>query len=531
MKRMTIWQRINAGMAVLILLLLAGVGLAFWAEQTRSAAQHRSDLLNGARDHIQLDFAQMNGALRGILLDSKDEVEKQHLKDAQSNLSSFLDSVLANFAASPDLSGALTNLREFASHTLATFQNRVQELADNSASSAASFYQKNYSAIRQQRDHLIDEFDNQVQKTIKDDSARAQTVSDVSLGAIILILMACIVVGHFQSKAITGPLAKLAETLDQMRQGDFTGRLPAERQDEFGVIGRGLNRLADDLSVLVGQVQRSGIQVNMTATEIAATAKQQQSTTNEIAATTSEIGATSKEIAATSRELVKTMNEVSDVAEETTQLANTGQTGITRMESTMRQIMEASSSITNKLAVLNEKTANINSVVTTITKVADQTNLLSLNAAIEAEKAGEYGLGFAVVAMEIRRLADQTAVATYDIEKMVKEMQSAVTAGVMGMDKFSEEVRHGVEEIRQVSTHLAQIIHQVQALTPRFQTVNEGMHAQANGALQISETLTQLGEAAQQTAESLRQSNLAIEQLNEAAHSLQSGVAKFKLPT
>src|SRR5207302_1442110 len=82
-------------------------------------------------------------------------------------------------------------------------------------------------------------------------------------------------------------------------------------------------------------------------------------------------------------------------------------------------------SITGKLAVLNEKTTNINSVVTTITKVADQTNLLSLNAAIEAEKAGEYGLGFAVVAMEIRRLADQTAVATYDIEKMVKEMQSA----------------------------------------------------------------------------------------------------------
>jgi len=179
--------------------------------------------------------------------------------------------------------------------------------------------------------------------------------------------------------------------------------------------------------------------------------------------------------------------------------------------------------------VLSEKTANINSVVTTITKVADQTNLLSLNAAIEAEKAGEYGLGFAVVAMEIRRLADQTAVATYDIEKMVKEMQSAVSAGVMGMDKFSEEVRRGVEEIRQVSTQLGQIIHQVQTLTPRFQTVNEGMHAQATGAAQISETLTQLGEAAQQTAESLRHSNVAIEQLNDAARGLQTSVSRFKL--
>ncbi|HVU99896.1 MAG TPA: methyl-accepting chemotaxis protein, partial [Verrucomicrobiae bacterium] len=214
---------------------------------------------------------------------------------------------------------------------------------------------------------------------------------------------------------------------------------------------------------------------------------------------------------------------------ETATLAGNGQTSITRMESTMRQIMDASSAVAAKLAVLNEKTTNINSVVTTITKVADQTNLLSLNAAIEAEKAGEYGLGFAVVAMEIRRLADQTAVATYDIEKMVKEMQSAVATGVMGMDKFSDEARRGVEEIRHVSAHLARIISQVQTLTPRFQVVNEGMNAQAAGAQQISDTLTQLSEAARETAQSLRQSNMAIEQLNGAARGLQSSVARFKL--
>jgi methyl-accepting chemotaxis protein WspA len=223
------------------------------------------------------------------------------------------------------------------------------------------------------------------------------------------------------------------------------------------------------------------------------------------------------------------MSEVNAVAEETAKLAGSGQLAIERMGSTMRQIMEASGAVTAKLAILSEKTTNINSVVTTITKVADQTNLLSLNAAIEAEKAGEYGLGFSVVAMEIRRLADQTAVATYDIEKMVKEMQSAVAAGVMGMDKFADEVKHGVDEVRLVSTQLAQIITQVQTLTPRFQTVNAGMHAQASGAQQISGTLLQLGEAARQTAESLRRSNAAIEQLNEAARGLQNSVARFKL--
>ena len=195
----------------------------------------------------------------------------------------------------------------------------------------------------------------------------------------------------------------------------------------------------------------------------------------------------------------------------------------------MQQVMAAGASINAKLAVLNEKAGNINQVVTTITKVADQTNLLSLNAAIEAEKAGEYGRGFAVVATEIRRLADQTAVATYDIEQMVKEMQSAVSAGVMGMDKFSEEVRRGVGEVHQVSAQLGEIIQQVQALTPRFEAVNEGMQAQSTGAQQISDALAQLGEAARQTAESLRQSTEAIEQLNGVSQGLKSGVEKFRL--
>jgi len=179
--------------------------------------------------------------------------------------------------------------------------------------------------------------------------------------------------------------------------------------------------------------------------------------------------------------------------------------------------------------VLNEKASNINQVVTTITKVADQTNLLSLNAAIEAEKAGEHGRGFVVVATEIRRLADQTAVASYDIEQLVKEMQSAVSAGVMGMDKFSEEVRRGVQEVEQVSEQLAQIISQVQALTPQFETVNEGMQSQSTGAQQISEALAQLTESAQQAVESLHQSNIVMDQLNSTANDLRTSVSRFKL--
>ena len=531
MKTVTIWQRLNTAFWLLIILLVAGVGLALRVASARADADRRSEQLAAARDNISYQVLLISDTVRGLLLDPKNEMEQRRRSQAQAELASELRFIQTDFPDHPGLMQSVSNVSYFASQTLGGFHRQVLDMAENDPAGAIMLYNKDYAGIREKRTKLFRDLTFEIERVRNEEAVRGRTLALVGFTPFVIILLAIPIVGRVHSSTVTEPLNRLVAALERMRQGDFTERLAVQRRDEFGVVANGLNRLADDLSELVGQVQRSGIQVNTTATEIAATAREQQSTSHEIAATTSEIGATSKQITATSKELVKTMNEVNQVAEQTAELAGSGHSSISSMETTMRQIMEAAGSITARLSVLSEKTTNINSVVTTITKVADQTNLLSLNAAIEAEKAGEYGLGFAVVATEIRRLADQTAVATYDIERMVKEMQSAVAAGVMGMDKFSEEVRRGVEEIRQVSTHLAQIIHQVQTLSPRFQAVNEGMYAQATGAQQISDTLTQLSEAAQQTAESLRQSNLAIEQLNSAARGLQASVARFKLTT
>jgi methyl-accepting chemotaxis protein len=329
---------------------------------------------------------------------------------------------------------------------------------------------------------------------------------------------------------VTGKVELIHEVVESAAHGDLTGQLMVYRDnDVISELAAGIQGMLDSLNSLVARIQQSGIQVTSSATEIAATAKQQEATVSEQAATTNEIRATVTQISATSKELVNTMHEVTDVALKTSESANQGRSSLVRMEETMRNMMEATAAIGSKLAVLSEKAGNINTVVTTINKVSDQTNLLSLNAAIEAEKAGEYGVGFAVVATEIRRLADQTAVATWDIEQMVKEMQSAVSAGVMGMEKFSTEVRQGVDDVRRVGSQLAHIIEQVEQLIPRFEEVHEGMQSQAKGAHQISEAMIQLAESSQQTAESLRQSNGAIGQLNDAARRLQEGVSHFKV--
>ena len=361
---------------------------------------------------------------------------------------------------------------------------------------------------------------------IDDAVLTAKIIMGISLLVAVLAAGLC---GLLLMRAIMAPMNRIVQILEVMRTGDLSGRLNLERKDEFGAVETGFNDMMAELTSLVSQAQRSSVQVTTSVTEIAATSKQQQATATETAATTTEIGATSREIAATSRDLVRTMTEVSTAADQASVAAGSGQQGLARMEETMHSVMGAADLVNAKLAILNEKAGNINQVVVTIVKVADQTNLLSLNAAIEAEKAGEYGRGFAVVATEVRRLADQTAVATYDIEQMVREIQSAVSAGVMGMDKFSEEVRRGMSEVQQVGEQLSQIIHQVQALAPRVLMVNEGMQAQATGAEQINHALVQLGDASSQTVESLRQASFAIDELSQVAVGLRGGVSRFKV--
>ncbi|MBP5971492.1 methyl-accepting chemotaxis protein [Brasilonema sp. CT11] len=370
--------------------------------------------------------------------------------------------------------------------------------------------------------------------------ARQSAAADVSQSTFWILLglligpVTAVIFGKYFSNTIAKPLgAKIAGVVgvaQQISSGDLTTQVQVtEEQDEIGKLLVAFGSMSQNLNSLIRQVQQSGIQITTSATQIAASGKQLEATVAEQVASTNEVLATAKQIANTSGKLVKTMDEVAETSASTASAGDNSQKDLSRMEATMRQLAGATGTISAKLGVISDKANNINSIVTTITKVADQTNLLSLNAAIEAEKAGEYGMGFAVVAREIRRLADQTAVATLDIESMVKEMQSAVSTGVMEMDKFTQQVGHGVEDVQNISIQIGEIIEQVQALTPRFQMVSEGMEAQSESAQQINEAMVQLSEASSQTADSLRGINIAIGQLNEASVGLRQEVSRFKV--
>ena len=315
----------------------------------------------------------------------------------------------------------------------------------------------------------------------------------------------------------------------RVSSGDLTGHIKLPGNDAFAQLAVGIRSMSESLSELVGQIQTSGIKVSFAANELTGSMTKVEKNAIEQAQTTELISATVEEISATNEDLVNTMDEVAEIAGRTTTAAMQSHVGLSNMEVLMRKIVDSSALVAEKLAILKERANNISAVVTTIAKVADQTNLLSLNAAIEAEKAGEYGRGFAVVATEIRRLADLSAIATLDIEHMIKEIQSSVASGVEGMSDFTNQLKESVHDVHTVSKEQEDIVDQVETLGPRFDVVHQAMLFQSKGANQINEKMLELSQFAQQTVDALKTSRENIQTLDEAAKSLNSSISQFKV--
>lgn len=367
----------------------------------------------------------------------------------------------------------------------------------------------------------------------EEESAHSWSVLASWIGGLssVAVLAVTFGLGWFLSKNIHNSTEKILSRVKEMASGsgDLTARVVIDSKDEMGELGESINQLIAKIQTVVGKVRESSVQLLSTAAEINSTAKQQEDTVGQLGDSTAQIASAVREISATSVDLSGTMSEVNGRADHAANLALAGRARLADTENAMGALVEATSAVSAKLSMIREKADDINVVVTTITKVADQTNLLSINAAIEAEKAGEAGRGFLVVAREIRRLADQTAVATLDIENMVRHMQDAVSAGVRQMEQFNESVRAGVSRVSEVSAQTGQIIEEVRGLSERFRLVNEGMKNQSLGAQQINDAMIGVSAGAKQTAAALQEFERATAHLRGSVENLNQEISRFKV--
>ena len=340
--------------------------------------------------------------------------------------------------------------------------------------------------------------------------------------SVLLIVIAVTLFVYFLTRyLVTKPMEKVTQAVDSVAQGDLRVRIETGgQQNEVGILSGSINKMTVSIREQTIRIREAVDTLNGIATAIVSASSQQEEAMKGLEGNVAQVGVSSKQISATSQELARTMEGVKRAAEEASTLANAGHTSLTGMQDAMQMLSNGTDVVSDKLALINQKAKSIDSIIATITKISDQTNLLSLNAAIEAEKAGEYGRGFSVVAREIGRLANETAISTLDISDIINEMHVSVVDGVKEMENFRQGVTHGVRSADDAAMQLSQVIAKVAYLSPEFDKVNEGMHFQSLGSGQISDAMADLNHSAGQMSNSLSQFKAVTEQLNSAANRL-----------
>jgi len=527
-----ITNRILLGYLIPLLFLLVLSAIVYSSTTNAFKLQEDADRTERnirATDAMAAGINRMLGGTRGYLISPNDQ---SHVSVYNEGRDVFVESA-KNLAAISDL-----KTRELVNE-LAQLGESYDEISQNSirlvnetkiAEARVEVNKPRITAVLDRRNRLINELEtqlNQSNQTVRNSQQFLLRLIVVGTG---LTILATILAGLWTTLPLKRQLPKVVNAATAIADGDLTQSIEGTKDaTEIGQLLAAFQNMTKSLNSLIAQAQKSGIQISTSTTQIAAAGRQLEATVNEQFASINEVNATSRQIAATAGDLVKGMDDVTQTAQVTTQAASNSQTNLEKIQGAMQNLVLATHSISSKLRIMDEKANNINNVVTTITKVADRTNLLSLNAAIEAEKAGEYGAGFAVVAREIRRLADQSAVATLEIEQMVKEMQSSVSTGVIEVDKFSREVSQYVEDVGSINVQIACFIKDVQSLVPQFGVVSQSMNEQYRSAKQINTAIAQLSDASSQTVQSLQETNNALTQLDDAAQGLQREISQFKV--
>ena len=337
-----------------------------------------------------------------------------------------------------------------------------------------------------------------------------------------------VVAAIWLARSIAEPVRRALSVAESIAAGDLTRTIQGEGSHEMGRLLGSFERMTQSLGGLIGRIQAAGERLSSVEADAAAALTRQERAVSSVNGSANEIAAAVTEISATGEQLLDATSSVTGIAREAAQVAEQGRGGLESMTASMEHLDEAMNAFTRKLATISQRASGITSVVTTIAKVAEQTNLLSVNATIEAEKAGESGRGFRIVAQEIRRLADQTALSTKDIERMVRDMQGAVASGTMEMDRFRNEVSGRIGEVAQVSEKLGKIIEPVQSVTRSLETVHQGMESQSQGARQIRDAMESLRHDAGESAESLAVFSTSLAELRRSIGELNAEVARFR---
>jgi methyl-accepting chemotaxis protein len=329
--------------------------------------------------------------------------------------------------------------------------------------------------------------------------------------------------------AIVKPINESSAVLESMADGDITGRITKDYPGDYKLLKDSINKFGEAMCDTLGQVSESvqatasaSTQISSSTEELAAGAQEQSSQTTEVAGAVEEMTKTIIETTANA-------SRASETAKASGNIAHDGGKVVSETIAGMNKIAEVVTQAAETVKELGSNSDKIGEIIQVIDDIADQTNLLALNAAIEAARAGEQGRGFAVVADEVRKLAERTTKATKEIAAMIKQIQKDTGNAVTSMEKGVEEVSSGKQLAQKAGDSLNQIINSSKEVIDNIAQVAAASEEQSSAAEQISKNIESISSVTQQSAAGTQQIAKAAEDLNRLTDNLQNLVSRFKI--
>ncbi|MCC0808291.1 methyl-accepting chemotaxis protein [Methylobacterium sp. W2] len=345
----------------------------------------------------------------------------------------------------------------------------------------------------------------------------------------LLTLLICAGIGVAINRLIVRPLLGVMAFVEQIGAGDLTGRIGVRGRDEIGRLSATLNTMVTGLTNLALTNRSATNDLNAAAAEIRASAQEQAASVEEQFAAVQETAATVDEIAHSGAGIVKRANEIIATAQASAQTARAGLRAATDTARAMDAIREQGEAVAGNIVALSEKTQVIGDIIATVDDISERTHLLALNAAIEAAAAGEAGRSFAVVATEMKRLADQAKAATVQVRGLLGEIQRGINSSVMLTEEAVKRAATGKTRTDATVRTIEEMAARVEEGAQTFQQIVASTNQQQLGIEQVTGALRNIREASQQTAAGTREAEKASANLSELAQGLLMLAGRYQL--
>lgn len=349
------------------------------------------------------------------------------------------------------------------------------------------------------------------------------------MAGVVVIIMA---ITYFLLRTIVlQPLAKMSDISRDIAkgEGDLTKRVPAEGNDEIAHMGKYFNEFIEKLQNMIKKVAHVTDKVASASVELSATAEEISKGTDTLTSRASQTAAAVEEMNATVGQVAQNSGKAASLAQDTVKTAQEGGTVVSSTISGMQQLSEAVSNSATIISDLGKSSDQIGEIVRTIEDIADQTNLLALNAAIEAARAGEQGRGFAVVADEVRKLAERTTKATKEIGDMIRQIQHDTRGAVDSMQQGTQKVTAGVDLVNKTGEALSQIVRMVSESADMIRQIAVASEQQSVATQQIASDIENVAKVTKESSSGAHESAKASQDLSQLAVELQGIVGGFKL--